>query len=203
MLTKRDRKIINYLTIYKYITLSQLEKIFFREQGYSYNIARRRMKQIMDMGYCYSHKMKGGNKIVYILKDESSRKINPPSEHRLIVLDVLAELYNQGYEVQSFEVEKIWQNGKIRSDGYFEFIINDRLYRFFLEVQISNNKHNLEKYSKLYETGEVQYYNKSDHYPNVLLVTDKQYNDLDTIENVNVITLPLNLECFSKILVGN
>lgn len=197
MITKRDKLIINYMSEYKYATIKQLEKIFFREQQYSYNIARRRMNVLVASGYVRTYKEENSNKIIYILNDKNE-KINPPNAHRLLVLDVLAEMYYLGMDVKEFIMEKEWMDGKVRSDAFAVCDIQDRRYRFFVEVHISNNKHNLEKYSKLYDSGEVQEYINSNTYPRVLLVTDRNYKDLNDIENINVVKINTELEEFIK-----
>lgn len=197
MITKRDKAILNYMCEYKYATIKQLEKIFFKEQQYSYNIARRRMERLVQAGYVKTHKLDTNGKIVYILND-SEEKINPPSLHRLLVLDVLAELHYLGMDVQEFCVEKSWMDGQVRSDAFIVVDILDRRYRFFVEVHISNNKHNLDKYSKLYETGEVQGYISSNKYPRVLLITDRSYKNLDCIENVDVVRVDTDLDGLVK-----
>lgn len=197
MITKRDKQIIAHMAEYKYATIKQLEKIFFREQQYSYNIARRRMDRLIAAGYVRTHKEENSNKIVYILNDKTE-KINPPSAHRMLVLDVLAEMHYLGMDVKEFTVEKEWMDGKIRSDAFAICDIQDRRYRFFVEVHISNNKHNLEKYSTLYESGEVQEYIESQNYPRVLLITDRNYKDLDDIEYVDVVRINTELEEFIK-----
>lgn len=197
VITKRDKLIINYMSEYKYATIKQLEKIFFREQQYSYNIARRRMNVLVASGYVRTYKEENSNKIIYILNDKNE-KINPPNAHRLLVLDVLAEMYYLGMDVKEFIMEKEWMDGKVRSDAFAVCDIQDRRYRFFVEVHISNNKHNLEKYSKLYDSGEVQEYINSNTYPRVLLVTDRNYKDLNDIENINVVKINTELEEFIK-----
>lgn len=197
MITDRDKEILKYMCEYKYATIKQLEKIFFKEQQYSYNIARRRMDRLVKAGYVNTHKLDTNGKIVYILND-SEEKINPPSLHRLLVLDVLAELHYLGMDVKEFSVEKVWMDGKVRSDAFIVVDILDKRYRFFLEVHISNNKHNLEKYSKLYETREVQGYISSNKYPRVLLITDRSYKNLDCIENVDVVRVDTNLDGLIK-----
>ena len=93
MITNRDRQIILHMEKYKYATIEQLEKIFFREQKNSYNITRRRMAEIRNAGYVKSIRDIESNRLVYIYEDS---KTKAPDRHRLIILDVLANLHYQG-----------------------------------------------------------------------------------------------------------
>lgn len=200
MITDRDRNIISYLEKYKYATIEQLEKIFFREVKYSYNVVRRRMAEIRNAGYIKSIRDVETNKVVFIYNDG---KTKAPDRHRLIVLDVLANLHYQGFKIREFEIEKFWQDGNIRSDAFAIFILenlNNR-YHFFIEVHLSNNDINLEKYDVLFETGEVQEYLGRNIYPRILLITDKdvEYN----CKNSKVIKLNTKLDGFASIVVPN
>lgn len=205
MITDRDRLIISHLEKYKYATIDQLQKIFFREQNNSYNLVRRRMAEIIKAGYAASIRDIETNKVIYMYNE---RGIKPPSRHRIITLDVLANLHYERYNVIDFEVEKEWMNGKVRSDAFaiFSLDLEDNLengkkrrFQYFVEVHLSNNDCNLEKYDDLYKTGEVQRYLGRDLYPRILLITDTQvkYNT----EHCKVLTLNTKLEKFSSVIL--
>lgn len=198
MITDRDRDIILHLEKYKYATLEQIAKIFFRKAKQSYNIARRRMAEIRKEGYVKAIKDTEINRTVYIYNDG---KTNVPDRHRLIVLDVLANLHQQGFKVQDFEVEKYWLGGKIRSDAFAVFVLEGlkNRYQFFIEVHLSNNDCNLGKYDTLFDTGEVQKYLGRNVYPRILLITDRnvEYN----CKNSKVIKLNTKLDEFASIVV--
>lgn len=199
LITDRDRQIILHLEKYKYATLDQIQKIFFKEQTHSYTIARRRMAEIRKAGYVKSVKDVELNKLVYIYNDS---KIKPPDRHRLIVLDVLATLHYNGFNVQTFDVEKFWQNGAIRSDAITVFTLESnqkRRYQYFIEVQLSNNECNLEKYDVLYKTGEVQEYLGRDIYPRILLVTDREINSY--CASCTIIKLNTKLDEFVSVIM--
>lgn len=200
MITDRDRKIISHLEKYKYATIEQLEKIFFRHQKNSYTIVRRRMAEIRKAGYVKSVRNMEINRVVYIYNDGKTKL---PDRHRLIVLDVLANLYYQGFKVQTFDVEKFWMSGEIRSDAFTIFTLESvkNRYHYFIEVHLSNNHCNLEKYDILYEIGQVQEYLGRNIYPRILLVTDKEveYN----LNHCQVITLNTKLDEFASIILPN
>jgi hypothetical protein len=204
-ITDNDYNIIRHLEKYKYATISHIEKIFYREQQYSYNIVRRRLAEIEKCKYIkkpYTDPESKRN--VYIYNDD---KIKPPNKHRLIVLDILAEMKYHGFDVEQFEIEKMWCEGKYRSDAFAVFTIPDpwdkkkRRYNLFIEVQLSNNHHHLEKYDELYKTYDVQNYLKRDFFPNrILLVSDKEYPKIE-LKHAQVIQLDTKLRLFPMILL--
>lgn len=200
LITDRDRLIISHLEKYKYATIDQLQKIFFKQQNNSYNLARRRMAQIIKAGYAASIRDVETNKIIYMYNEKG---VKPPLRHRIITLDVLANIHREDFGVVEFEVEKAWMDGKIRSDAFAIFtLITDNVknrYHYFIEVHLSKNDCNLEKYDKLYETREVQRYLGKDIFPRILLITDMDvgYN----CKNTEVIKLNTNLEKFASIIL--
>lgn len=205
-ITNHDYDIIRHLEKYKYATISHLEKTFYREQQYSYNIVRKRLSEIEKCKYIkkpYTDPESKRN--VYIYNDE---KIKPPNKHRLIVLDILAEMNYNGFSIEEYNIEKHWCDGKYRSDAFAVFTTPDpwdrkkkRKYHFFIEVQLSNNYHNLEKYDELYKTFEVQKYLDRDFYPNrILLVSDKEYPKIE-LKHSQVIQLDTKLNLFPMILL--
>jgi len=197
LITDRDKLIISYLEKYRYATIEQLEKMFFKEQQYSYNIVRKRLGEIRKAGYIKIHRDIETNKNIYIWNED---RIKPPSWHRIILLNVLTEMVSQGYKVEIFKIEKEWMDRKIRSDGFVVFTIGTRRYHFFIEVQISNNPNNLEKYDILYKTNEVQKYLGKDFFPRVLLISDAEYN-FSNLKHTSIIQLDTKLNKFSSILI--
>lgn len=205
MQTDRDNDIVRHLEEYKYATIGQLVKIFFKEQQYAYDICRRRLGKIKHLGYIKCVRDVATNKYIYMINED---KIKPPSQHRMILLDIYAELKYMGMDIEVFDIERPWMDGKIRSDGFMIFKLDHddptkrRKYVFFIEVQTSNNPHNLQKYDQLYESKEVQRLvgSKDDYFPRVLLVSDRTYGDLK-LKYTKVITLNTKLDSFATILI--
>jgi hypothetical protein len=192
---------------YKYATKQIIEKVFLKNQSYAYNIATKRLLEMRKADYIKVYRDERTNKNIYYLNEKD---IKPPSEHRMIILSVLAEMKYMGFQVEHFEVEKHWihEKGKlVYSDGFVIFTMDNRRYHYFIEVHRSNNINNLEKYDALYDTGVVQKwyeesgYNK-DFYPKrVLLISDREFKKEIELKHCQVIQLNEKLENFYKILI--
>lgn len=138
------------------------------------------------------------NKNIYIYNED---KIKQPNQHRIIVLDFLAELVYNGFEIEIFEIEKSWYDGKYRSDAFVVGLFAGRRYHFFLEIQLSNNYHHLDKYDELYKTNDVQAFLGKNYYPNrIVLVSDKEYPQIK-LERCKVIQLNTKLNNFPTIFM--
>lgn len=198
LITERDNKIIKeWFEPYRYATIEQIEKAFLRNQKYSYNIARRRLKEMELAELIKPYHDVTTNSNIYILNDS---KIKPPSLHRMITLDILAELKYSGFNIEFFKIEMPWLDGKIVSDAFIIFTVKNSRYYFFIEVQLANNWHRLEKYDTLFESGEVQKLLKKNHFPRILFISDTEYKTLH-IKSTEIVHLNTNLDIFPSILL--
>jgi hypothetical protein len=208
LITDRDVMIVReWFEPYKYATKQIIEKVFLKNQSYSYNIATKRLLEMRKADYIKVDKDRITNKNIYMLNEKD---IKPPSEHRMIILNVLAEMKYMGFNVEHFEVEKHWihEKGKlVYSDGFVIFTMDNRRYHYFIEVHRSNNINNLEKYDLLYDSGIVQKwyedsgYNK-DFYPKrILLISDREFKKEIQLKHCQVIQLNEKLENFYKVLI--
>lgn len=196
MITDRDMSMATHIERFSFATIEQISKIFFKEQQYRYNLARRRLIRLKEAGYIKIFRDIATNRNIYVWNDAKSKI---PSLQRLKILDIYAEMLYNGFNIEHFEVEKFWCDGKIRSDVFTIFVVKNRRYHFFIEVQLSNHHHNLEKYDKLYETGEVQKYLQKDFFPRVLLVSNTNYSNIE-LKHTSVVQLNTNLDLFATIL---
>lgn len=199
-MTNRDNDITIHFENYWYGTISQIEKLFFSDIDSSYVIANRRLAKIVKAGFIRPLFDEATHKVVYKLNDKT-KKIPDPELHRILVLNVYAELAYYGYEIEYFKAEKRWCDGKFRSDGVIVFKVNGRRYRYFIEVQLANHDPNLPKYDDLYITGEVAKELHSEYYPDVLLVSDRNYKTEFNLKFAKVIQVDTKLHQLSKIIM--
>lgn len=182
MITERDRIILEYLREYKFITLEQLRKMFFKDTKQGYNIARRRMGVLIDLGYIRSDKSKFNKKNIYRINN-NIEKVNMPSEIEIITMDVLAELKYLDFNVKEFIIQK---NEKVNfGTGFAKIQYLNVTLNVIIDVQLINSKHNLE----LFNYNEAVNLCGTDfkHEKNlVLIVSDKKYYDLYDINEFYV-----------------
>lgn len=180
---------------YHYANSDIIAKMFFRHIKFNQNLARKRMSEVEKAGYIVKIDNVETNSLIYMWKDKN---VKPPSRHRMIILEIMAELNYLGYTVDAYEIEKEWSNGQIRSDAFLIFTVNGRRYYYFVEVHLSNNPPNLSKYDTLYKTLEVQNFIGKDVYPRILFVCDKQFTH--TINYSKIFQVNANLDKLSTIL---
>lgn len=208
MITDRDIFIVRqWFEPYKYANINMIEKVFLKGKQYSYNIARKRLLEMIRAGYIKVSRDEITNKNLYTLNEKD---IKPPAEHKLVILNVLAEMKYMGFNIEHFEVEKHWIHDKgkmVYSDGFCIFTMDNRRYHYFIEVHRSNNVNNLEKYDLLWESGVVQKWYEDggyskDFYPKrILLISDREFKKEIELKHCSVIQIDSKLSNFYKILI--
>lgn len=182
MITDRDRDILKFLREYKFVTLEQLQKLFFKESKQGYNIARRRMQALLDLGYVCSNKSKYNKKNIYKINDPIY-KIKMPDETDLILSDIMAELVYLGFDLKEFYKETDSKNKF--GDGFARIEKEDSVLNIVIDVQLTNLNHNTELFDAKSIKKKESIENKKEEYM-ILVVSDKVYYDLEDIDNFKV-----------------
>lgn len=145
MLVKRDLEIIDFVNEYGGITIPQCSKIFFKNNVYAEDQARKRLKIIVNMEMLKACRVSIINHIVYY-----SEKI--PSYVDLKVIDFYSALVAQGAEVSEFTLDK--QYGDIKVDGYLSYNLDGKACNAIVIVDLKF-KIELPFIEKLYNSREA------------------------------------------------
>lgn len=163
MITQRDKHILKFIELYGGITINQCSKIFFRSAKHGYDLARKRMRKIMDMTDVkyFTNKLTGER--VYC----ESKRLTP---HGVYLLDILATFIQNGATILEFTKEPQWLGGKYRSDAFIKVEYNGTKRIICVEVDVMHST-DMTKYEDIYDSGYFQgLYNGN--FPLVLVVGD-------------------------------
>lgn len=163
MITNRDKKVIEFVDKYKIATTDTIAELFYP----NIKVARRRLKAIYD------------SKLLKRERDHFTAQYNyytkKPKQlrHSLLLTEFYREL-NKISEIQYFENEYVCDD--VRADGIVAFVYRGKGYVGFIEVEISNNGLDVEKYERLYKNGKYINYYPLDvlkAFPLIFAVTNK------------------------------
>lgn len=125
MLTPRDREIISFIDNIGYATIGNIADLFFSNNKFSYDLSRKRLKKIKEMGeYLKSFSNLESNETIYIPYNSNKKKV---SIHDVMVLNYVCKLKLLGCNIESIELEPIFNN--IKPDALVQFTFNS--YRFY------------------------------------------------------------------------
>ena len=195
MITSRDKEILKFIEEYRALTIFQAYRIFFNESKYGYNIARRRLSQLEEIGMLKSCKNKSSNQKVYYME-------NPVSAHDLFVIDFYSLLVFNHCKNIIFKTQPRYLNGQIRPDAYLKYEYGEEMYFILLEVDFTHftNLIKFQTYEILLREGEIQK-DCFGIFPSIVVMgveRDIKYES----KNLNIVNLDVNLKDFGKQILG-
>ncbi|MCY6957978.1 hypothetical protein [Clostridium brassicae] len=195
MITSRDRKIINFIDQYGFLTIDQAAKLFFGNFKTQYDIARRRLKKILENGgYIRVFKNTETNNMIYVPEDSKLRKV---SKHDLLVMDYISDLKTLGVEFEKIEIEKDF-NGAI-ADAFIIFKLGDYRYYHILEIQLRHDYVEINRYNKHLNTILNQTNNTL---PKLIIVQNTNHNySKENKTDMEIIQLDTSLSDIAKTVI--
>lgn len=183
MRNTRDLKIIEFIETFGAATRSQVQTLFFSSQSQADLIARRVLTRIVKAKVGISRKETlYSADYVYYTKDCQLY-------HKLLIADCYVKFFTTPGKILTFDNH--YTLGGIRPDAYIEFYYN-KVYLFFLEVQISANPLNLKKYETLFDSAAFNLPTE----PRIIVVSNRKWK-VDT--RLNYLILPINFTGWSQI----
>jgi len=188
VITPTEQKVLDFLETFNCATTSQITKLFYNTK-YPYNKSRRRLKILYDDKHVKRVRNSINMEYVYYLRK------NNQFNHSLILTEFYVRL-QELTEIDKFEVEQPY--GNIRPDAMAICGYRGFTHYFFVEVHISNNKFNQDKYISYY--GSLEWKKYFDVFPKVIIVSDKKVDLRST--NLKFIQIQTNCEDIKNIFRG-
>lgn len=197
ILSDRDKEILIHIETWGFATIKQIADIFFQKQKYGYDMARKRLNQMVDNKKLFRRKDYDANSNIYTLE-----KSKPVRKSDIIAMDFYSKLINEGAEILLFEKEYTgFLDGKIRPDIFSAIKIENWLIYLFVEIQTRHAKADIEKYEKLYATREFQNKFNTNIFPTIVVIEDVVHKDQYKSEYFKVVQIDLNMSGFPKIFM--
>lgn len=197
MLTERDRQIISFIDSIGYATISNIADMFFSQNKFSYDLARKRLKKIKEFeGYIKSFQNTETNETVYIPYNSNKKKV---SIHDIMVLNYACKLKLLGCNIDNIELEPKFCD--IIPDALIQFTFNG--YRFYqiIEMQIRHNLIDLERYNKQGVMENIM--NKTNGVvPKLIIIQDTKTNYADNNPTpMDIVQMDTSMEDMAKVIM--
>jgi hypothetical protein len=197
MLTDRDMMILKHVETFNFITINQTVDMFFNTKS-GYDMARRRLNKLIQSNYLKATRNNDTNEKIYYIDNFKNVSL-----HRMLLMNYYSKLISFGVEMKTFEKEKEWNNGSIRSDGFCIFKYGGYTFYQFIEIIVSHNDSNLVKYDKLYKSKTVQklYSLSDDIFPTLIAIDNATHKKPVELENTKVILLDFSLKSVAQVFI--
>jgi DNA-binding Lrp family transcriptional regulator len=160
---ERDQKVLDMIELLNVAKVSQIYRMFYKGLNQGETICRRRMKKLYDDKLIKRERNHLNTEYVYYMNK------NNQFNHSLILTEFYVRLHELA-DIDKFEVEQPY--GNIRPDGMCICGYRGFTHYFFIEVHISNNKFNQDKYISYYGSREWKQY--FDVFPKIIIISDKK-----------------------------
>lgn len=167
ILTDRDKDILRFIEYYKSSTIDQIAKIFYTNNKERYQMARKRLKLLYENKFIKRYRENNRSNCIYYI----NKRLSTDS---LKLLDVYAELVNEGIEIKYFKREFIvsTRENNYRIDALIECNYNNKFYPLFVEVDYYHCS-GLKRFEAIFKTGFMQSKYKeygNDIFPTVVII---------------------------------
>lgn len=204
--TKKIRDILGFIDQYGFITTRICSNLFYKDNKYKIDLARRSLTRLVNNGDIISNKDTYGKELIYQFKKGTV------SDHRYALLNLYGEINCLVDSIEYFKLEESWRESNKRSDAHIIItnnIDNEVQFKSFLIEYDKFHKTNPnEKYNEIYYSNEVQewYQNKYDidnYFPDVVIINYSGKSEKSNNENFNILGLDYNFTNLTKkILLG-
>lgn len=197
MLTPRDREIISFIDDIGWATIQNISDMFFSPNNFSYDLARKRLKKIKEMGeYIKCFINSETTETIYIPYNSTKKKV---SIHDVMVLNYICKLKLLGCKIENTEIEPIFNN--IKPDALVQFSFNN--YRFYqlIEMQIRHNLIDLDRYNKQGVMNSILD-RTNNTIPKLIIIQDTKINYADNNPTqLDIIQMDTSIEDIAKVIM--
>lgn len=174
MITERDRKIIEFVTEFKAAYSWHVERIFFRHHKQGQRQANRTLRKLWQAGEIKRTKDQYADRNIYYIGSRHQLR------HKLLIASVYARLMDFG----PVEFKREYCVGTYQTDAFARFRHDGREYLYFVEVQISHEPVDIQKYERILA---ARLWSER-VFPRVLVVSDRRQEVRSPVRLVQVKT---------------
>lgn len=197
ILGDRDKQILRHIEEWEFATIKQIADIFYPQQKYGYDLARKRLNLLVDNQKLLKYRDIDSNINVYTLEKAKNRR-----KSDFILMDFYAKLTLEGADILLFEKEyNKFMDGKMRPDAFIVIKIEGWLLYLFVEVQTRHAKVDLGKYERLFVSNEFQEKFQTNIFPTIVIIEDVVHKDQYKSDNFKVVQIDSDMSGFPKIFM--
>lgn len=198
MLTPRDREIISFIDDIGYATISNIASLFFSQNKFSYDLARKRLKKIKDIGdYIKSFVNSETTETIYVPYNSNKKKV---SIHDIMVLNYACKLKLLGCNIENIELEPMFNN-VVKPDALVQFTFNGYRFHQLIEMQIRHNLIDLDRYNKQGVMDSILD-RTNNTIPKLIIIQDTKINYSDNNPTqLDIIQMDTSIEDIAKVIM--
>jgi hypothetical protein len=175
-MNERSKAIINFINEFGATDSLQIQNIFFQTSikgepiAYGDQRAQRVLKSLWEKKFIRRTEKEDPITARYIYYVGNRSQLR----HKLLITEFYTRLLCGPGKIREFDCHFSFEN--IRPDAYVVYVYQGKCFIMWLEVQISSNPLNLQKYIKLKESGAWEEKTKLE-FPDLVVVSDRNFKE--------------------------
>jgi hypothetical protein len=197
LLTERDREIINFIDKIGYATISNIADMYFCQNKFSYDLARKRLKKIKEFeGYIKCFNNQETNETIYVPYNSNKKKV---SIHDVMVLNYACKLKLLGCNIDNIELEPRFCD--IIPDALIQFTFNGYRFHQIVEMQIRHNLIDLDRYNKQGVVESIMS-KTNETIPKLIIIQDTKINYADNNKTcMDIVQMDTKMDDVAKVIM--
>ena len=187
MITPRDKQIVDLIGLTGAVKASHIERVFMQNNKQGRNIAERRLKRLYELNIIRRTRAFINTEYIYYNKKTLL-------DHKLTLTELYVNLHQLSGQILKFQTEQ--QLGDIRPDAVCDYLYNNNVYQFLIEIHLATIPFNQSKYDSFYEAGKYRQWYKV--FPRVLIVSDRDIKLQPS--RIKYIQIPISCQEINRIL---
>ncbi len=194
MRNKRVESILELVERFKVCDVTHIARLYFSQIKNPIKKAQEKLSALVVDSTLKRRRNNMNSRYYYWL---SSAKEPAQIQHKMILLELFVSLCERFGENNVECVPEFSRLSGIRPDAFLAVQNNQRTYLYFVEIQVSNNPFDFEKYNKAYYTNKTEKVFPEGVFPTILAVCSKPLKN--ECRQLNFIQLDTDLKAIGKI----
>jgi hypothetical protein len=189
---KRTRDIIEFIEQMKVADITHIVRMFYPVSKHSMRNAQVKLTGLVKEGTLKRRRNDINSKYYYYIGKDPAQW-----QHKLLVTELYVSLCSRFAQRHVECILEYTRLEGIRPDAFIAVLNGRRTYLYFIEVQISNNPPDLEKYERAFQLNKHIKIFPEGIFPTVLFITDRWANLQSS--NFNVLFMDVDLKGIEKL----
>lgn len=166
---ERVMKILEFIDKFKVCDVTHIARLYYRNNKYSVQDAQLKLTKLVKEKTLKRIRSDINSRYIYYCGKEPAQ-----IQHKLLITELYVRLVQEWGENNIEIITEYTQIKGMRPDAFIKAIYNRRMYYYFVEVHISNNHFNFEKYENLYISGMYTTIFPVGVFPNIIIISDRK-----------------------------
>lgn len=166
---ERVMRILDFIDKFKVCEVSHIARLCYKNNKYAIQDAQLKLSRLVKEKSLKRFRNDINARYIYYSGKEPAQV-----HHKLFITELYVRLCSELGEENIDIILEYTQITGIRPDAFIKVIHNHRIYYYFVEVHISNNPFNFEKYENTFISGNYTTIFPVGVFPTIIILTDKK-----------------------------